>query len=157
MRTSRRPCRAFGSRTVAQLRVPPCAASSASHHGGRVGGPNPSGPVACQGGKRRLQIGVQGGLVLFDGEQVIAAAGHNGGRHLPLREERIRRDQPPDQRDLFQQRLGGGEFVPFAGARHLAQHRPGGVSIRRDQMYSRQLLPVNPPQRLPVDRQSIGG
>lgn len=67
-----------------------------------AGAPNPAGPVTCQRGKGRLQVRVEGGLVVLDRQQVVPALVDHLLGHLPLRQQGIGGYQPACERHLRQ-------------------------------------------------------
>src|SRR5690349_17319834 len=140
-RSSRRPWRAFGEASRNQLIRPPRSAKSRwSQIGGvatPVGRPSDWRSARIQGGKSRLGVLEQRALVPIDRQEVVSPGRDDLLRDIALGHERVRRDHPPRDRHLLEQRLRCGQFMPLAGRSDLAQHHPGAVRIRRDQIRPR--------------------
>ena len=104
-------------------------------------------------------IGVQGGLISLEGEQVVAALIDDLPGDLPLAADRIDGDDRALEREHFQELRDCGDLVRLAIDGQLAEHqalvgRPGG-----DQMQRRAARGAveRPAQGLAVDRHHASG
>ena len=62
----------------------------------------------------------------------------------PLGQQRVPGHHPPGQRQVGQERLRRCQLLPLPRRRHLRQHLPGPVGVRRDQVDPRHVHPMNP-------------
>jgi hypothetical protein len=164
-RTSRRPWRTFAEASSnPRLRPPRSASSRRSQAGGvvtPVGRPGGERSTAIQGGKRRFGIDEQRGLVAVDRDEGVATLGDDLLHDVAVREQGIRRHDAPAQRHRGQQRRRRRQLVPRPDRAHLAEHHPGRLHVRRDQLRPRHTvrlalaLRLAASEHLPIDRDRL--
>jgi hypothetical protein len=113
--------------------------------------------VACQGGKRLGQIGEEGRLILIDWQEVITLPPHDLLTLLALGQQGIAGHQPPDQGHLVQEHARRRQFLAFPDRPNLSEHGLRLVGVGTHQMDAGNLISVNPPQGLAIDRDRVIG
>ena len=111
------------------LQRAPRARSSPTSQAGSAGGPKPSGPVGCQGGKHLGEVRAQCRLILFHRQQVIAPGVHDLRTQLPLGEQPVTGHHSARKGHLLEHRRGGGQFMTFARRAQLGNERLAVVGI----------------------------
>ena len=81
------------------------------------------------------EIGHQGRLVGFDGEQIVALSVPNGLADRPLTELGIARDHGAPKRQTFEQRQGGRDLVAVRLDLQLADYRTQPAGEGRHEMH----------------------
>ena len=102
---------------------------------------------------------VQAGLVILDGEQVVAATIKDGLGDLGLGAHGVDGDEGASEREAFEQKRDGGDLVGLGRACLLAKHQalaagPGRDHVERTAVFA---AIVRPSRGLAVDRHYLGG